>query len=129
MVHFEVTDVIRTVKYCNFSSYIMKLQYLKCILTRFFFQKSKLKKPSFHMRFTNPAHSAPSLKTWQLVLLTIKFILLFQLFSSKLFQRKRWQLNSWIREIISKPSDFSCQNYWTEIFELNSKKVFVEISL
>jgi hypothetical protein len=23
----------------------------------FFFQKSKLKKPSFHMRFTNPAHS------------------------------------------------------------------------
>ena len=58
MVHFEVTDVIRTVKYCNFSSYIMKLQYLKCILTRFFFQKSKLRKPSFHMRFTNPALSA-----------------------------------------------------------------------
>ena len=58
MVHFEVTDVIRTVKYCNFSSYIMKLQYLKCILTRFFFfQKSKLNKPSFHMRFTNPALS------------------------------------------------------------------------
>ena len=57
IVHFEVTDVIRTVKYCNFSSYIMKLQYLKCILTRFFFQKSKLKKPSFQMRFTNPALS------------------------------------------------------------------------
>ena len=57
MVHFEVTDVIRTVKYCNFSSYIMKLQHLKCILTRFFFQKSTLKKPSFHMRFTNPALS------------------------------------------------------------------------
>ena len=57
IVHFEVTDVIRTFKYCNFSSYIMKLQYLKCILTRFFFQKSKLRKPSFHMRFTNPALS------------------------------------------------------------------------
>ena len=57
MVQFEVTDVIRTVKYCNFSSYTMKLQYLKYILTKFFFQKSKLKKPSFHMRFTNPAHS------------------------------------------------------------------------
>ena len=58
MVHFEATDVIWTVKYCNFSSCIMKLQYLKCILTRFFFQKYKLKKHSFHMRFTNPALSA-----------------------------------------------------------------------
>ena len=47
MVHFEVTDVIRTVKYCNFSSYIMKLQYLKCILTRFFFSKIKVEKPHF----------------------------------------------------------------------------------
>ena len=41
MVHFKVTDVIRSVKYCNFSSYIMKLQYLKCILTRFFFFKNQ----------------------------------------------------------------------------------------
>ena len=54
MVHFEVTDV----NYCNFSSCIMKLQYLNYILTRKKNQKSKLKNPSFHMRFTNPVHSA-----------------------------------------------------------------------
>ena len=47
IVHFEVTDVIRTVKYCNFPSYIMKLQYLKCILTRFFFSKIKVEKTQF----------------------------------------------------------------------------------
>ena len=44
MVHFEATDVIRTVKYCNFSSCIMKLQYLKCILPRIFFSKIKVEK-------------------------------------------------------------------------------------
>ena len=47
MVHFELTDVIRTVKYCNFPSYIMKLQYLKCILTRFFFSKIDAEKTQF----------------------------------------------------------------------------------
>ena len=47
MVHFEATDVIRTVKYCNFSSCIMKLQYLKCILPRIFFSKNK-----FHFIFS-----------------------------------------------------------------------------
>ena len=47
MVHFEVADVIRTVKYYNFSSYIMKLQYLKCILTRFFFSKINAEKIQF----------------------------------------------------------------------------------
>ena len=47
MVHFEVTDVIRTVKYCNFPSYIIKLQYLKCILTRFFFSNINAEKTQF----------------------------------------------------------------------------------
>ena len=47
MVHFELTDVIRTVKYCNFPSYIMKLQYLKCILTRFIFSKIDAEKTQF----------------------------------------------------------------------------------
>jgi hypothetical protein len=47
MVHFEVTNVIRRVKYCNFSSCIMKLQYLKCILTIIFFSKIKVEKTQF----------------------------------------------------------------------------------
>ena len=65
MVHFEVTDVIRTVTYCNFSSYIMKLQYLKCILTRFFFSKIKVEKNQFSNEIYQSGTQWPTdLVTW-----------------------------------------------------------------
>ena len=90
---------------------------------------------------TNIWHLTPSLKiqwlgmlilrqkytpTWKLDNLYYHYVYL----SLSTFQRERWQCNSWISERISKPSDFSCQNYWTELFvELNSFKIFVVISL